>query len=452
MMATQPPLNWSEGMFLTPQHMQALMRHLEGRLAETRLAASPHAWGISRLEIDPAALANYRFTLRAIEADLDDGTRVRCPEECEIPSRDLKPAFEDGAKALEILLGIPELRPRSPNIVEEGSQDATVRRYRVNVNDEVDENTGGGARPIEYRRLQARILVAGEEATGYCTLPIARVQLAGEADPLPALVPDYIPPVCRVAADPRLFEMMKELTNALGAKSRSLGEQTAERRIAFGGEGGGGDAEMLWRLYVVNAALSVFRILVRTPSLHPFDAYVAVARLVGELAIFDRGRVPPVLDDYDPRALGTCFPRAVQEARRLLDAILPQAFVRRSFEPWQDALRCHLDEDWLARRAPLYIGVESEQPQEEVEKRLRVLKLGAPRDAARIKSDRLSGIEKAFVPRVPPELPDRNGLRFWRIQPQGDFWVSAQDERALALLGARADDPAYKFFVYAVIG
>ena len=55
-----PPLFWDEGMLLTAQHMQALGRYVEGRNTELWLSGMPHAWGIAKLEIDPAALGNYR--------------------------------------------------------------------------------------------------------------------------------------------------------------------------------------------------------------------------------------------------------------------------------------------------------------------------------------------------------------------------------------------------------
>ena len=432
---------------MTPQHMQALMLHLEERFRENRLAARPYNWGISRLEIDRAALKNFRFKVHILDAELDDGTRVRIPDETDVPVRDLTQAFEDGGRVLQVYLAVPELKPRSPNIPSD-TTDAAVTRYQLLVSELTDENTGSDPRAVEFRRLQARILLGSEDTAGYYTLPLAHVTLSGEADPVPTLVPSYVPPMCRVAASDTLHEMLKDLTNMLGAKSRALGEQTAERRITFGGEGGGGDAEMLWKLYVVNGALAVFRQLIRTPSLHPFDAYLALNRLIGELAIFDRGRVPPQLPEYDPLDLGARFEAVIQHARRLVDAILPTSFMRRAFDAVGEGLRCPLDEAWIARRATFFIGIESDLEEEVIEKRMRVLKLGAPRDVSRIRSDRLSGIDKVRVSRVPTELPDRENLRYWQVQPHGDFWTSAQEERCVVLFGNRADDPACRFSLY----
>ena len=119
MTASHPPLHWSEGMFMTPQHMQALMRHLEQRFRENRLAARPYNWGISRLEIDQVALKNFRFKVHSLDAELDDGTRVRLPDETDVPVRDLTQAFEDGGRVLQVYLAVPELKPRSPNIPSE---------------------------------------------------------------------------------------------------------------------------------------------------------------------------------------------------------------------------------------------------------------------------------------------------------------------------------------------
>ena len=36
-----PPVHWSEGLFFTPQHMQALSRYFEGRVVETSCGRRP---------------------------------------------------------------------------------------------------------------------------------------------------------------------------------------------------------------------------------------------------------------------------------------------------------------------------------------------------------------------------------------------------------------------------
>lgn len=446
------PLHWSEGMFLTPQHMQAFTKHVHGRLAQDALGADPFAWGIAELELDTEALKNYVVRVKRLDAILEDGTRIRVPDETEIPSREIREFFADGGETLTLYVGVPELRQRSPNVYEDSEEVQGVRRYRVKIVREMDENTGSNEYPIAYRQLQARVLLDSEDRAGFQTLRLGAVLLAGEEEPLPTLLPTDVPPVTRLAASPRLSGLFRDLSSVLAAKSRALGEQVAARRITWAGEGGGGDAELMMKLHVVNSALAVFRPLVALPGLRPLNIYLQLCGLIGQLAIFDSNRTPPELMGYDHDALGPCFTEAVQEARRLLDSVVPTSFVRRAFEVYEDGQHCPLDEGWFAHDVTLYLGAEADQEVQVTEQAVGRLKLAARADVGEVQRDRLSGIEKVRVERVPSQLPDRKGLLYWQIRRDGKFWLAARDGRDLALFGRGIEDGTVKYSLFAVSG
>lgn len=451
-MSASPPLHWSEGMFLTPHHMQAFTRHIAGRFAHSVLGTRPYGWGIHEMVVDQDALKNYVIRVPQLEAVLEDGTQLIIPDETEVPSREIREFFVDGGETLQLYLAIPEMRQRSPNVFEESEEIDGVRRYRVAVENHADENTGSNEHPIAYRQLQARILVSGEDLHGFQTLPLGSVLLAGEEEPLPTLVPSEVPPVTRMAASAQLSGMFRDLNSVLAAKSRALGEQVAERRITWAGEGGGGDAELLMKLHVVNSALAVFRPLVQLGGVHPLEVYLQICGLIGQLAIFDAKRIPPELGGYRHDRLGECFAEATQEARRLLDSVVPTSFVRRAFEPYDEGQHCPLDEAWFAHDVTLYLGAEGEGDPEDISKRVRSLKLAAPSKVAEVQRDRLTGIEKSLVTRIPSQLPDRQGLQYWQIARKGDFWIAAREERDLALIGRKLDDPSIRYSLFAVTG
>ncbi|MFN0059353.1 MAG: type VI secretion system baseplate subunit TssK [Planctomycetota bacterium] len=447
-----PPVHWSEGLFLTPQHMQALSRYFEGRVAETVLRATPYAWGLSRLEIDDAALENFELKLRRLDAVLEDGTRVRVPEDCEVPVRSLKEHFATGRETVEVTIGVPEYALRSSNVSEAGADAKEVRRFRVIVRQELDENTGRNERAVAFRQLQARVLLGDEDRAGYHCLRLARLVLTGEADPKPARLAGDLPPLIRLGGDARLHRHLDELASMLGAKARSLADQVAQRRIHFGGEGGGGDAEMLWKLAVVNASLAVLRPLAKTPDLHPFEAFLAISRLVGELAIFGPERVVPELGYYEHTEQGRCFDALSREARRLLEAIIPTSFKRRSFEPAPEGKACALDEDWLGAGVAVYLAVEGDIEVDALTKKMSAVKMCAPSAVAALQRDRLAGIERTPVRKVPPELPDRPNLHYYQVRREGDVWSVARDERQLAIFGPAVSDANLSYSLYVVSG
>src|SRR5262245_30154326 len=87
-------VHWHEGMFLRPHHFQTLHRHwLELNHRNERLDVS-YFWGLRTIDLDPEALANYRFEVHALTARLRDGTVVAVPADGALSAVELKAVFE----------------------------------------------------------------------------------------------------------------------------------------------------------------------------------------------------------------------------------------------------------------------------------------------------------------------------------------------------------------------
>jgi len=67
---------WSEGMLLSPQHLQSLDRHHEALVAARVGAVSPDDWGVLSLEIDGSALAAGQVRVVRFAGVLPDGLPV----------------------------------------------------------------------------------------------------------------------------------------------------------------------------------------------------------------------------------------------------------------------------------------------------------------------------------------------------------------------------------------
>ena len=280
------------------------------------------------------------------------------------------------------------------------------------------------------------------------------MELSGDAEPLPTLS-DFAPPLLSLEAHPPLARRVRELVATLENKARHLAEQVHQRRIHWGGEQNAADAEILWRLQVANTALAELRLFANTTGLRPFDLYRHLVRLVGSLAIFDPSRLAPQTTPYDHMNPASSFDNAIGHVRRLLDSIVPTAFQRRTFDRVDGELHCSLDETWAEQKDGLYVAIEPTDPNTQTEGDfiatvMQRLKLAAPTEVARIRSERLGGIDKAPLNRLPGGLPDRDGLHYWRIDPQGEFWQHAREERRLVLFGAREPRADLQFSLYVV--
>ena len=171
------PIHWSEGMFLRPQHFQAADRYRDELTALNLQWSNAYSYGLRRLEINREALGNSQFQVTLCQARLRDGTVVALEGAGQLPRIDLKSAFEKQSQ-VTILLAVPKSVLGRTNVVREGNTSDGLSRYSERVLAVQDESNGGDEQSIEFLTLNAKLLTSLDDASGYETLPIARVKRA----------------------------------------------------------------------------------------------------------------------------------------------------------------------------------------------------------------------------------------------------------------------------------
>ncbi len=75
----RPPqrIVWSEGMLISPQHLQQQDRYHEALLGERLRALSPHAWGVVELALDERALERCRGQAEIVVVPVQGLPRLR---------------------------------------------------------------------------------------------------------------------------------------------------------------------------------------------------------------------------------------------------------------------------------------------------------------------------------------------------------------------------------------
>jgi len=444
-----PEINWAEGMFLRPHHLQAASRHLVSALNQEVGIIRPFGWGINALEVSEAELENFTFSIKMCQVRMRDGTWLSIPENADIESRDFKEVLDTSDGSMDVLIGIPRIRERDANTLGLGESPGDYdRRYKVRLTEVTDENTGANLQQIETRRLAGKLFFGDENTQGYETLRIAQVERSGGAQTVPAVSSSFFPSILVLEAWPPLHDLCRDIYHRLAARNRSLASQIASRDVSFGAEAAGGVEAML-KLKVTNGFVVLLRQLFNTPRVHPYNVYLELCRMAGELAVFDSRREAPDLPVYNHDQLGICFFELSEHLDRLLDSIVPTTYVRRPFEMVQDQPQCSLDEEWLSPDIDLYLGIEGDYDEEQVSEKVRAIKLVAAGDVAWVNQRRLPGLRLQAVRRVPPGLPDRSGAHYFRISREGDLWEGVQRDKVVAMSGPI--DPAMELYVYVLL-
>src|SRR6188472_745415 len=161
---------WSEGVLLTPHHLQQLDRYHEHRLQARVGPLVPYAWGVVHLALDEDDLTERGgFTLRVFQGALRSGTPVDVPDVEEAPPRrEITPdLFDSSSDRLDVYLAVPSERPQAGSyaLPGQGSEDGGVgyeSRYLVRVARVNDETYGGSEQDIDSAALNVRLLFGSE--------------------------------------------------------------------------------------------------------------------------------------------------------------------------------------------------------------------------------------------------------------------------------------------------
>ena len=417
-----PAVHWHEGMFLRPHHFQAAERYYADQLGRAGRFDVHHNWGLRVLDFDPAALRNYRFEVHKLEARLRDGTVVVSARDLDpLPGLDLRPVMAElpPGGTVDVLVGAPMLQLGRPNA---GAADANDTRYHTDTPRETlpDENTGQNPRLVQFRRLNLRLFAGTQDASGFETIPIARLERSTQAAAPPQLHPSFVPPVLACNAWPGLGDgIVGQVYNRVGTMVKQIAQRAREQRIAFDSNAPE-DRKLFERLRALNEGYAALGVVARAAGVHPFDAYLEMCRLAGRLAVFGKAMSVPDEDmpPYDHDDLGHCF----FSVKRLIDDLLTQDFDQgyenRPFVGSGLRLRVGIEPSWLAPAAQVLVGVESPLPPADAARLLTSrlnMKLGAFERVDEIFRLGLRGLDFVPVPNPPRVLPASPRLTYFQI-------------------------------------
>jgi type VI secretion system protein ImpJ len=411
---TARAVHWHEGMFLRPQQFQAAERFAHEIQARLGRWDVQHYWGARRVEWEPEALATYRFALRALEVRLRDGSALILPDDGSLPALDLKPAFQS-TNRVTIFLAVPQLRLGRANA---GAVESS--RYRTDMQDLEDENTGVNPQPVSVLLPNVRLLTDADEHAGFDVIPLARLEKSARAEAVPQLDTAYIPPVLACDAWPPLqVGILRTIYDRIGKKIELLASQVVTRGITLDSHGQG-DGRIVGQLSRLNEAHALLGNMAFVEGIHPLPAYLELCRLVGQLSIFGKSARPPQLPRYDHDDLGGCFYKVKQYIDGLLNEVEEPSYEERAFIGAGLRMQVSLEPGWLEPAWSMFLGVRSPLGGEDI---VRLLTKAGQLDMKVGSSDRVdaiftkgaAGLKFTPSPRPPRSLPSAPDLTYFQI-------------------------------------
>ena len=314
----------------------------------------------------------------------------------------------------------------------------------MTVRDEI--RNGAEETEVEVARLAPRLMLPGEETTGYSVLPIAKISGLNSEGGVVAS-DSFLPPALKISAVSWYLKFLKEMLTGM--------DHVCEAHAGMVVGGAGASMENLLILEASNAARPRLAHLAAQNDVHPSELFFHLAGLAGQLATYGasarRFADMPAYDHADP---GPAFQALADELRSL---VLSLSHV----EPKSRSLPVnrHSDNIWTVRidnpdilnrnRIVLRVGG---QMSEAMLRKLFVQQatVGAPDEFDALWKSKLPGIPLKPLHSQPREIPYDGDRLCLELDRSSDHWAALGSSKGFVVGVAGKLDPEPEIDCYAV--
>lgn len=438
-MRQNPTVHWHEGLFLQPHHLQHMQRRLYAEMQAIPSLLTPFPYGVVEARFSGDELAAKRLRFEVLRAVMPSGLMVCYPGNAELASISIAHALSAAGDSVTVSLGVPVWRDTAGNAVEDAGADAwrQKRLWQVGEEDVVDENTGANPQPVRVRRLNARLLLEGDDNSDMEVIPVLRITRdVGDDVGAPRADPSFIPPCLLVSASPQLQQMLRDVASLVSASRTALVEQNvlAELRKETVR---GPQLEQFLRLQCISRFAARLNHCTQDAVLTPFAFYRELRELLAdlsplrpELGVFDVASY--VHDDPAP-----CFRELLRLLRQALQGQVVEAFAKVDFTKHGNRFFATLRPEHFDLPSAYYLSIRSRLDPHAV--------VDLVEDADRFKLLPKSMQEAAIfgvkltVDHAPPvDLPaPGKGLLYFRLVPseRARLWAKCREELELVIDG-----------------
>jgi len=388
---------WSEGLFLRTQHLQQQDRYTEGLVRGALQAAPMQAWGFRSLVLDKPALDAGRVAIASASGIFPDGVPFAIPDTMSTPA----PVPIKADMAGLVALAIPIERPGAATI-DPAHAEPAGSRYR-GVIQTVRDAIRGGAEPeeLEVARLAARLILPGEDAAGYVTLPVARVD-GLRAEGSVAMTDGYLAPALCLSAVAWYAGLAQEVVTGLDRIAEAHG------KLVLGGAGR--SIENLLLLELANTARPRVAHMLAQNLHHPSELFLELAGLAGRMATYGsssrRLSDLPAYDHLDPQPAFSALADTLRSLMLSLRHVEPKSRALQVARHAQNIWKVRIDNPDLLKSSRIVLRVGSDMS-DEMLRRIFVgqATVGAADAFEMLWKSRLPGIALKPLHSQPREIP-----------------------------------------------
>lgn len=430
-MKTPQPVVWSEGLLLTPQHLQQQTQYHEGVLLSRLDALEPLNWGVLELEIDPRELLGGQVRLNRFSGVLPDGLVLDLePGHSELPpSRPVEGHFSAGQATLEIFLATPHENPNGDNYTKAGENPL---RFNLETRPVRDMAGGGLDVDVTFGRHNLLILFGDEPREDLVSLKVAEL-VRDDAGSLLVSEP-YIPPCLRISSSPFIVAGLKRIYGLMTNRYKSLADarrQTGLSTIEFTAI----DVTRYLLLNTIGGFIPIVKHLVDQPDISPRNAFLLLSQFGGQLATFSVDVDPSQIASFIYTDLRSTYETLFARLVYMLQATVKEHCITLSLTARDDGMHVgQFQEGDMVRCTAFFIAVRSDIPEQQVATQLpRLSKIASWADVNHILDAATPGAAVEVAYRPPPEVAMKAGLVYFAISTENTYWRNIIKNRNIAV-------------------
>lgn len=278
-------IQWYEGMLLQPHHFQQNDLRLRELLNFNVSQVSPFHWGIKDYDIDSSKLVSGQLQFLHLEAIMPDGLVVSLHEtEEEILFADLTKYEKKLSKGpVMTYLAVPRYIYGGANAIGKNPRFSSSNGIVV-----VDENTGDNETTIPSMTPNLTIFIDEKPGSSYIYFPLFEIKL----DDNTYKMTSFSPPLLKVKPGSELGKFSQSVTEGIRSKISYLVDRLGSNSkfVAV--------RNLEESIKALSAGLLPFEARLNSGVSHPFELYISLCTLAGNISGLNPQQIPPVFKAY----------------------------------------------------------------------------------------------------------------------------------------------------------
>jgi type VI secretion system protein ImpJ len=424
---------WTEGLFMTPQHLQQCDLYHEALLQARVHALVHYDWGLTDVQFDERSLSAGQLKLVKLHGVFPDGAPFLIGEQGEdaVEPRPIEGSFPAALEALDVFLAVPNAREAQPNTALDPAKAGPAVRYVAQQVTVPDLNTGRNEQALTWARANMRLLFGTEPRDAFHTIRIAQLV----RDKTGAIVPreGFVPSILRIGASGWIMGNLRRVLGAMVGKQKSLAEGR-RMRTASAVDFQISDVNKFWLLHTLNSFIPRVSHMVDHGDAHPEELYMLLGGIIGELCTFTPDADPTDIPKFNYLELGEVLAPMFERALTMIGAAVAEQFIIVPLEKRPDGMYLgRFDDPALPRKHEFFLECSGGGDAVLREKLPKLLKVASWTQIGYILNAAIPGVRCEVEYRPPGAIPVKPGLVYLRVDMAGDYWNDVLTSGTIAI-------------------